>query len=493
MPHSRGRARIVAAAWLVAAWFGLAPALVAAGEPVLYRRTAEGIANFFVRGADPGELVFLTTEEGLLPIPPVAADLGGGACLQLPVAALPTEPMTVQAVVDGASRGPQWSNRVLLRDPALLWMVVERADSSTLVQQFDAHAGELVEVRRGPARHDGSLAARGAAAFVKERHAIVALEDLAVRAFGPGEEPIDLALSADGSALIALTREALPDGAGLLRARLLEAGAIGRELGTYEILRGESHLLSAWLVSADDSHRVLVVERGGWVHELVLDGGLSRGATLLPLAGGDGEELVDCAVLGDRLAVITREPAARATGRLLLVDLARREPVRAFDLSARPFDLELFPVDDRAEAVALVAVAGGGVERVGWNGGERGTLHLPGAVLLARSADGRRCFAAADSPFGGVGLHRIEPCTLVVEHFPEFGPLDRATDLGAFAADGREWVWMVERRFFPTRPNSASVDDRLWCASVDPVDDRIDPTSVVALSAGGMIRRVAAR
>jgi len=314
-----------------------------------------------------------------------------------------------------------------------------------------------------------------------------------VRAFGPGEEPIDLALSADGSALIALTREALRDGSGLLRARLLESGALGRELGAYEILRSESRLLSAWLLPADDSHRVLVVERGGWVHELVLDGGLSRGATLLPLAGGAREELVDCAVLGDRLAVITRESATRASGRLLLVDLTRRKPVRSFDLAERPLDLELFPVDGAAEVAALVAVAGGGIERVGWTGGARSTLHLPGATLLARSADGTRCFAAADAPFGGVGLHRIDPATLAVVHLPEFGPLERATDLGAFAADGRQWVWMVERRFLATRPNSASVDDRLWCGAIDPADDGIESTSVVVLPAGGMIRRVSAR
>jgi hypothetical protein len=481
------------AAWAAVAWIGIAPALVAESDLVLYRRTAEGVASFFVRGAAPGELIFLTTDDGLLPVPPVAADASGGACLQLQLGTLPLEPIALQAVVEGAGRGPRWSNRVLLRDPALLWMVVERADSTTLVRQCDASSGEFADVRRGPARRDGTLTAQGNAAFVKERNSIVALEDLAVRDFPPGEEPIDLALSADGSALITLTRESLPDGAGLLRARLLEAGAIHREIGAYEIARGESRLLSAWLVPADDSHRALVVERGGAIHELVLDDGLSRGTTLLPLTVGSREELVDCAVQGERLAVITRSPVSRSAGRLLLVDLARREPVRCVDLTARPYDLELFDPGGGAEVAVLVATQGGLVLRVDWSTARRRTLVLPGVLLLARSADGQSCFAAADAPAGGSGLFRIDPETLGVEHFPELGPIERAADLGAFAADGREWVWMVERRFLPTRNGGADVDDRLWCGAIDAAGEALDATSVITLTAGGMIRRVAAR
>lgn len=490
-----GRTGLRAFAFTLAGWLACSSPAHASDPLVLYRRASDGLISFFVRGADPGELVLLATTDGtpLQGFEPVTADAAGGCCWQISAAELPlsTQPIGVQAFVVRQSRETITSNPVLLRQSPLVWMVVERGDSMRSELRFDAADATIEEVRRGRGRGDDVLAARGAAAFVAEGESLIALASAEVHEFAGREEVIDLAVTPDESALVALTRELVGDGRTLLRTRLLDAAHVGRELASFEVAGSATRLASAWLVAAEDSHRVLIAEPTGLVHELVLGESISRGVTLLPLRAAGGEELVDCAVRGDWMAVVTRATGSRSAGRLLLVDLAHRGSVREMPLLARPLDLAIVePVDG---LVALVAIEGGVLERVECATGLRSALTLPGVVRLAPNAAARRCYAIAGDVRGdGVALFLLDQDLRGAEPLPDLGPLARASDIGTVEADGREWIWLVERRFLAPRPGAAEVDDWLWWAEIDPVDGRL-AGALGRLAVGGRIRNIVSR
>ncbi|MSR47743.1 MAG: hypothetical protein EXS13_11895 [Planctomycetes bacterium] len=499
--------------WLIGAAFTIATAFAtsaasAADGLELYRRSEDGVVNFFVRGARPGEEVLLavTNEIGQVFIGAATADPTGAACIQiaLPLDAreLPRSTLLVQAQVYRGALQPIVSNVVELCDPALLWsdlpllwMVIERGDSSSTVLRFDAMQRSLDEIRRGRGRRDGVLAASGATAVIKEDGTLIALDDLTVATFPDGEEPINLALTAD-DAMAVLTREAVGDGRTLLRVRLLDAAQINREIDSFEVHRTSSRLVSAWLVAAEDSHRVLVAERSVGVRELVLGESISPGVTLLPLAADGREELVDCAVMGDWIAVTTRMLNGR-DGRLLVADLTRRTAPSEHALHGRPVGLALAGGD--AGPAAFVAidggpVGGGSVERIALADGARQSIELPGVVRLAASRSGDHCFALASTERGeGAALYSLSSELGSAVTLATFGPLARSVpELGVIAANGREWVWLIERRFVATRPGGAQVDDQLWWTEVHPTTGA-ELESASRRAVGGRVRGITSR
>jgi hypothetical protein len=479
----------------------------AAGELVLYRSNSKAGVGFFVRGAQPGErIVLLASTDGAraadFRIPDVIADATGGAFVPLDadaLAAAESQRISVQAFVNrGTSDSPDvvFSNPALLRDPPLLWLVVDRADSSSLVMRFDAEQERLEEWRRGPARRDGLIASLGAIGIVKEDSALVPLDEGASHRFLGGEEPIDLAATADQSALIALTREAVGDGHTLLRVRLLDCAptGIGREIGSFEVLRSTSRVLSAWLVAGDDSHRFLVADRSGLVREIMFGEQLTRGVTLLPLAPDGREELADCALAGDWLAVTTRVAGgAHGNGRLFVVDLAHRTPPTEHALAARPLDLALIAGPDGL--VACIATDAGRIERIALADGARRSLEVPGVARLAATRDRRLLFAAASGASSdGAALFVVRPDFAEARRLP-FGDLARGLpDMGLLEWGEREWLWFVERRFQAdaNRPGGALVDDHLWWAEIDRDDGSLKGT-VGVQPIGGRLRGVDAR
>jgi len=476
----------------------------AAEELVLYRSNSKAGLGFFVRGARPGErIVLLASSDGAraadFRLPDVFADATGGAFVPVDadaLAAAESQRISVQAFVNrGSADAPDivYSNPALLRDPPLLWLVVERADSASQVLRFDAELERLDEIRRGPARRDGVVSALGASAIVKEESALAPLDGGAIHRFLGGEEPIDLAAIADQSALVALTREAVGDGHTLLRVRLLDYApiGIGREIGSFEVLRSASRVLSAWLVADDDSHRFLVADRSGLVREVMLGEQLMRGVTLLPLAPDGREELADCALTGDWLAVTTRVVGgAHGHGRLFVVDLARRAAPTEYALAARPRDLALQAGPDGL--AACVATDAGRIERIALADGARRTIELPGVARLATSHDRRLLYAAASDGSGGAALFVLGPDVASARRLP-FGDLARGLpEMGLLEWGEREWLWFVERRFLPAPPVGAVVDDQLWWAEIDR-DDGSLKGAVGVQPIGGRLRGFSAR
>ncbi len=481
----------------------LAPAATAADELILYRRTTDGAITFFVRGARPGEtVVLLATVESAQDSVSAAlgadvADATGGAYLVLDDVAWlqQTQAVSVKAVVErvsSAGREVVGSNSILLRDPPLLWMVVERDNSTTRVLRFDFEQETLEEARRGRQHRDGLLAVHGNGAIVREDAALVALERGDTVGFARGEEPIDLALTPDQSAFIALTRESVGDGATLLRVRMLDAARLGSELSSCEVGRSTSRVVSAWLVADDDSHRVLVAERDGLVQELIFGSSMTRGITLLPLADGGREELVDCVVDGDWLVGTTRFLGGRPGGRLFVVDLARRDRVVEHALAGRP--LEVVVVRDASGPAACIALEGGSLERVALVDGVRSRLALAGVAQLAVAADGRSLFASADSPSGETtAIYAIDPSFSAAIPIKPFASLARSVQqLGVVASGDREWLFVVERRFAASKPGTASVDDHLGWIEIDPRDGAVKGAARF-FALGGRVSGLAAR
>lgn len=467
---------------------------------MLYRRHAEGAVTFFVRGARPGEtVVLIETVDGLSrPLAADVADATGGAFFSFADAAWLQQPQPVAlraAVEREGSNGSEVldSNPVLLRDPPLIWMVVERDDSSTRVVRFDAEQESLEEARRGRQRRDGLIAARGDGAIVSEESALVALGQGGSLRFARGEEPIDLALTPDESALLALTRESVGDGATLLRVRMLDAQRVTSELASFELARSASRVVSAWLVAGDDSHRVLIAEREGALHEIVLGSALTRGLTLLPLAEGGREELVDCVVAGDWLAVTTRYLApGRSGGRLFVVDLARRDRLVDHPLAGRP--LELAAVAGPDGPAACVALDNGSLVRIAFADGARTQLDLPGVSDVAVGSVGGPLYAAARAADSdATAIYVIDGAFAQARPLAAFGELGRSLpELGVVASGGREWLFVVERRFAASKPGSASVDDHLGWVEIDPLDGT--PKGLARFVAvGGRVRGLAAR
>lgn len=488
---------------LLAALSLLTPVAAAADELVLYRRSSDdGAVTFFVRGARAGETVVLVeTVDGISrPLVADVADANGGtffffgfddaAWLQQP------QSVALRAVVErSGTGGPEVvdSNPVLLRDPPLLWLVVERDDSSSRVLRFDAEQETLDEARRSRQRRDGRLTPRGDGAILQEDAALVALGSGGSTRFQRGEEPLDLALTPDESALLALTRETTGDGATLLRVRMLDAGQLATQIASFELLRSSSRVVSAWLVAGDDSHRVLIAEREGSVHELVLGTALTRGITLLPLADGGREEIVDCVVAGDWLAVTTRDLASgRGGGRLFVVDLARRDRLVAHALAGRP--LELVAMTGDGGPAACVALDNDSVVRIAFADGARSQLDLPGVSDLVAGGAGRQLYAAARSVGGdGTAIFAIDPALASARLLAPLGELGRSLqELGVVASGEREWLFVIERRFAASKPGSASVDDHLGWVEVDPRDGS-PKGDARFLALGGRLRGLAAR
>ncbi len=507
--------RTIVTSLLCAAALATAPTVArAADELMLYRRhepSGTNAVSFFVRGARPGETVSLVAtlsgeaNDGALQtvIGSVVADAAGGAYIPIADENLPdlSQPFVVQAAIVRSENGverPVWSNRALLRDPPALWLLVDGDDSTSRVLRFDASLEQLTEERRGRASRDGVLSACGGSAVVKEAGSLVALDTGTVVDFEGREEPIDLALTPDQSAWITLTREPVAGGHSLLRLRVLDALQPDHQLGSFELMRAASRLVSAWLVVGDDSHRVIMAERGGVVREIVLGAALESGVTLLSLGAEGHEELVDCVVSDDRLIVVTRAaPGQRGgTNRLLIVDLKRRDEVIEYPLSGRPLDLAIATAG--GGLAAFVAVDSGRIERIALDGvrrgllGRRSVIELPGALKLAVSASGDQLYiVASDLKADHATVALLDGDGVTVHPLATLDSLSHAIqEIGTLEAGERSWMWLIERRRNPGPRSTALVDDQLWWCELDDVSGLpLGPAKSLLL--GGRSRRVA--
>lgn len=463
----------------------------------LKRRIHDDKVSFIVQGARPGERVFVHFDErpdggALIPNDYRFADGGGTAHFDYPINddANAARAMYVCAFTGTSDRpDPIRSNVVPMRDVAGLYLLVDDADQRARVLCYDPILRTL-ETRLTQVDADSVLAIAGSGPFAARDGDLVRNDSEATGAIHGGERLVDLRVSADQSMLFALTREEVAEGRALLRLRLIEADASAREIANLDVTIG-GQLVSAWLVSdSNDTHRVLVAERQGAIREVVLGAEPGNGTTILPLSPLVSEDLLDVAMHGDQLVVVTHPGASgvrrAAASRLVVYDLNERVlPVEvALDAIARAFVV----VERQGVPTAFVTLETGEVAVVPLDSGvERpDSLRIPDLRRIAVGPDGGIYGLQAARPRGDAVAVRLDPTSLTFTTLAIRGLSGRATHFGVFGDARRPWLFAVQQR------DPAAPDEELLCAELDPAEGRV--VSVPPpLALDGLVRRVASR
>jgi hypothetical protein len=457
--------------------------------------------SFIVRGARPGEQVFLHFDaraDAEVATPNDFrnfrfADGGGTAHFDYPIDDFATVGrLYVRAYAGSADRtGLIHSNVVPLRDVAALFLLVQDPDERARVLCYEPILRTL-ETRLAQVDRDSVLAIAGSFPFAARGFDLVRGDTEATGALHLGEALVDLVASADQSLLLALTREELAAGRALLRLRLIEADTPAREIANLEVGNLEStrggQLVSAWLVSdLNDTHRVAIAERQGSIREVVLGADPGRGLTILPLSPLVGEEMLDVRMLGDALVVVTRPGAGgrRATSsRMFVFDLNERAATIevALDAVANAFVL----VERQGVPTAFVSLESGDVAVVPLEGGvERpAALKLPGLRRIELGPDGG-IYGLQERPAGDAVAIRIDPTTLTSTLLAIPGLSGGAAHFGVFGDARRPWLYAVQQRD-PAGPYE------LLCAELDPAEGRVVVVSPPVVL-DGVVKRVAGR
>ncbi len=496
--------RRIAARFAAASFMGCLFATPSQGQEALAlkRRITGEKLSFIVRGAGPGEQVFLhfdTRENTEAPTPEDLqnfrfADGGGTAHFDYPIEDFAAAGrLYVRAFAGSRDRaGVIRSNVVPLRDVAALYLLVADADQRARVLCYDPLLRTL-ETRLAQVDRDSVLAIAGSAPFAAHDGDLVRGDAEATSVLHVGEGLVDLVASADQSLLFALTREEVGAGRALLRLRLIEADASAREIanlevGNLEIARG-GQLVSAWLVSdANDSHRVLIAERQGAIREVVLGAEPGRGLTILPLSPLVREEMLDVRMLGDALVVVTRPGTGgrrATTSRMVVFDLNDRvAPIEvALDAVANEFVL----VERQGVPTAFVSLESGDVAVVPLDGGvERpAALKIPGLRRIKLGPDGGIYGLQSERPAGDAVAIRIDPTSLTSTLLAIPGLSGGAAHFGVFGDARRPWLYAVQQRD-PAGPFE------LLCAELDPVEGRVVGVAPPVVL-DGVVKRVAGR
>jgi hypothetical protein len=469
----------------------------------LKRRIHDDRVSFIVQGARPGERVFVHFDEApdggaLTPNDFRIADGGGTARFDYTTVEVANAGRALYVCAfTGASDRPDpiRSNVVPMRDIAGLYLLVDDPDQRARVLCYDPILRTL-ETRLTQVDTNSVLAIVGSMPFAARDGDLVRNDSDSTGAIHGGEHLVDLRVSSDQSMLFALTREDVAEGRALLRLRLIEADASAREIANLDVTTS-GQLVSAWLVSDSNdthndthTHRVLVADHQGAIREVVLGAEPGHGTTILPLSPLVSEDLLDVAMHGDQLVVVTHPGAAgvrrAATSRLVVYDLNERVlPVEvALDAIARAFVV----VERQGVPTAFVTLESGEVAVVPLDSGvERpASLRIPDLRRIAVGPDGGIYGLQADRPRGDAVAVRIDPTSLTFTTLAIPGLSGRAIHFGVFGDARRPWLFAVQKR------DPAGPDEELLCAELDPVEGRV--VSVPPpLALDGLVRRVASR
>jgi hypothetical protein len=507
-PRARFARSVLPLAFLACLAAGaLAPAATGADGLRLWRsrgKSSESSIDFFVSGAPPGEQVFFTvtasrTEEAsqlaLRSDQYVIADVAGNAFFHVPdPAALPggeDGPFHVRAFVrDPAGRGRLvGSNFAFLHDLRQIFLLVEEGRDAGRLLRFDPKARRLGEALDYELAADAAVAIAGSTALVESGSGVFPLDGRAGAAIDPREEILDLAVTPDQSAVLALTLERLTVGRALLRLRVLDAEDLESELGLVDVLRGGSRLARSWLVTGDDSHRVLVAEPDGAIREVTLGSEPARGLTFLPLAPDSSEQIVDVRVADELLVTVTRPAPGRAPrgpqSRLLLLDLRTRADPIEWPLPAAAVDFELASADGRLSA--FVTLADGRIAVLRLDSGETPPpIELPGADRLERSPVEGRLYVLAVSPeLGRTDVFELDSRALAITPLALQPLPEKVLEFRVFGDAARHWLYVVSGAV-------GGEPERLFCCRLDPESGQpLDGPTSHALP--GRLRRIAGR
>lgn len=465
---------------------------------ILFKAPAkDGGVDLIVRGAQPGELVWLVVaaspdpDRTQNPVEPVKANLVGVAHFPFAANQIPAGGDLYAQALTADLR----SNVIPLREVPALYLLVDESDAGTRVLRFDPIRGtldpQLVRLDADSPLSIGRYTPIGA----RDGSLVRSGQDpatLAGAAMNSGERPIDLVSSPDQSMLLAMTREDLPLGRAVIRLRLIEINPDSHEIASIEVQRGGGRLVSAWLVSDADSRRALVAARDGTIREVVLGNEPGRGVTILPLTPQTSEELLKVAIHDNQVVVVTQPGPLRSrrtsTSRMLVFDLNERGPAIETVLSSVALGFEVVERPDGP--AAFVALESGQIEVVPLDPrGEHALLSIPDLRQIARGPDGNLFVLQLGSE---PAISRIDAAKLEVDPVPLVGlssRTSRATRFGLFGGlvdkVRRTWLYVVQ----PQEGADADLDE-LLCAELDPVDGR---GAFVPLPLGGRVRRTANR
>ena len=389
----------------------------AALEPglVLYRGTSTrentGEVHLFVRGAEPNAPVTMILRTGMSPTDPSTALPAGVAdargCLHVPIkldefqGLDPDVLLTVQAhsVRDG---NRVESNPVFLTEIQSLYLLVQPNEPNprrSVIWRFDGVSNFPMRWEQGSTNRQLPTMTPG-----PDGAAFSARQDSLFR-FDPGtvrpevvtelneERFLDLAVTPDGSMMLALTSQQLDDGHSLLRLRAMDATAL--EFGpALQLHRTNSRVIRAEIVAADDSRRAFVADTSdggpGKILECFLGDQLRTGAWMNPSIELSGERLHAVESAGPFL-VATLRSLDDPSGRLVVFDLQARERLPEARLSARPLDLQVIR---HATGYRVLVLTEGGILHVyELDSGADATLDLEPVRVRLPAA---RQIAAAD-------------------------------------------------------------------------------------------------